>query len=178
MNEKLPSREQAIQLLIENRCSAQVIRHCKAVAKLALETGQVLKKKGHNIDLDIIEVGALLHDIGRSKTHSVDHVVAGAEIARAAGLHSSLISIIKTHVGGGIDDAEAAELGWPNDDVYVPVTLEEKIVSYADKLIEGSRRVPITKTIEQLKRDLKPEAAERVRKISEEITALVGDKHD
>ena len=131
-----------------------------------------------NVNEDIAELGALLHDIGRSRTHSVHHAVVGAEIARAAGLPDSLISIIKTHIGGGIETTEAEELAWPKGDVYIPVTLEEKIVSYADKLIEGSRRAPITKTVEQLNRNLKPEAAERVRKINEEITALVGDKHD
>jgi uncharacterized protein len=174
VSEKLPSREQALQLLFENGCSAKVINHCKAVAKLALETANILKEKGFKIDLELVEAGALLHDIGRSKTHTVHHAVAGAEIAKAAGLPDSVVSIIKRHVGGGINSSEAEKLGWP-EDVYVPISLEEKIVSYADKLIENSRRAPIDITIEKLSGELKPEAAERVRTLYEEITCLIGD---
>ena len=59
--------------------------------------------------------------------------------------------------------------------VTFPVTLEEKIVSYADKLIENGKRVPVNRVIEQLYRESKPEAAERVRKLHKEITALLGD---
>ena len=77
-------------------------------------------------------------------------------------------------MGGGITSREAEKLGWPKD-VYMPVTLEEKIVSYADKLIENSKRAPITITIEKLDRELKHEAAERVRKLHEEITGLMSD---
>ena len=55
------------------------------------------------------------------------------------------------------------------------MTLEEKIVSYADKLIAKSKQVPIEVTIKELSRDLKPEAVERVRKLHEEINALLGD---
>jgi uncharacterized protein len=101
--------------------------------------------------------------------------VVGAEIAEAAGLPDSVVSIIKRHVGGGITPREAAKLGWPKD-VYVPITLEEKIVSYADKLIENSKRVPIDVIIEKLSGELKYDAAERVRKLYEEITGLIGDR--
>ncbi len=141
MSSKLPSREQALTLLQQNHCSPRVIAHCKAVAKLSIETAKICQKKGLTIDLELVEVGALLHDLGRSKTHSVNHAVVGAEIAKQAGLPESVINIIKRHVGGGITNAEAKELGWPEDN-YVPVTLEEKIVSYADKLVETSKRVP------------------------------------
>ena len=110
------------------------------------------------INSELVEAGALLHDIGRSKTHTVNHAVVGAEIAKAAELPDSVVSIIKR----------------PKD-VYMPVTLEEKIVSYADKLIENSKRAPITITIEKLDRELKHEAAERVRKLHEEITGLMSD---
>jgi uncharacterized protein len=121
-----------------------------------------------------VEVGALLHDIGRSKTHTVHHAVVGAEIAEAAGLPEAVISIIKRHVGGGITASEAKKLGWP-EDVYVPITLEEKIVSYADKLIENAKCAPVERTIEKLSKERKAEAAERVRKLYDEITNLIGD---
>jgi uncharacterized protein len=127
-----------------------------------------------NVDFELVEIGAFLHDIGRSKTHTVHHAVVGAEIAKSAGLPELVVSIIKRHVGGGIAASEAEKLGWPKD-VYVPVTLEEKIVSYADKLIEGSNRVPVEITIEKLVKEQKHEAAERVRKLHEEIAELIGD---
>jgi len=174
VSEKLPSREQAIQLLRESQCSLKVIRHCKAVAKLALETAEACKENGLNVNLELVEIGALLHDVGRSKTHSVHHAVVGAEILEAAGLPEAVISIIKRHVGGGITSDEAEELGWPND-VYVPVTIEEKIVSYADKLIEKSKRVPIEVTVEELVKEGRHEAAERVLKLQKEMAELIGD---
>ena len=173
MSNKLPSREQALQLLRENHCSTQVIAHCKAVAKVAVETAQACQKKGLKVDVDLVEVGALLHDLGRSRTHSVSHAVVGAEIAKAKGLPEPVIAIIKRHVGGGITDAEAQELGWPADN-YIPVALEEKIVSYADKLVETSNRVPIELTINKLREERLDAAAERVRKLHDEITKIVG----
>lgn len=173
MSETLPSREQALQLLREQGCSAKVINHCKAVAELALETANILKDKGFQINFGLVEIGALLHDIGRSKTHTVDHAVVGAEIGKSAGLPDSVVSIIKRHVGGGITNTEAEKLGWPKD-VYVPITLEEKVVSYADKLIENSKRAPIDLTVKKLSGELKWEAAERIQKLHEEIASLIG----
>ena len=161
-----------MQLLRKNHCSKKVINHCKAVAGLALETASALEMRGFKIDFALVEAGALLHDIGRSKTHSVHHAVVGAEIAEAAGLPDSVVAIIKRHVGGGITASEAEELGWPKD-VYVPVTLEEKVVAYADKLIEKGKRAPIDITVEKLEAERKPEAAERVRKLYDEITGLM-----
>jgi uncharacterized protein len=152
----------------------EVINHCKAVAKLALETASILKEKGLKVDANLVEAGALLHDIGRSRNHTVHHAIIGADIVKSAGLPDSVVSIIKRHVGGGITVSEAEKLGWPRD-IYVPITLEEKIVSYADKLIENSKRVSIDATIEKLSEEKKIEAAERVRKINEEITGFIGE---
>jgi len=163
-----------LQLLRESQCSEKVITHCEAVKELALETASILSERGLKIDFALVESGALLHDIGRSKTHTVHHAVFGAEIAKSAGLPESVVSIIKRHVGGGITATEAEELGWPTD-VYVPITLEEKVVSYADKLIENSKRAPIDVTIEKLSAEMKYDAADRVRKLYEEITGLIGD---
>ena len=98
--------------------------------------------------MNLVEVGALLHDIGRSKTHAIDHGVVGSKIAESEGLPESIVRIIRRHVGGGITAEEAEAFGWPKD-VYMPETLEEKIVSYADKLIDKSKRVPIEVEIEE-----------------------------
>jgi uncharacterized protein len=174
VSEKLPTREQALRFLVESGCRENVVRHVEAVSALAVEIAEACRKKGYNVDVHLVEVGGLLHDIGRAQTHSVHHAVLGAKIATSLGLPEPVISIIKRHVGGGITAREARKLGWPKD-VYVPLTLEEKIVSYADKLIEGSRRVPIEVTIEELSRDLPPTAIERLWKLHEEMLVLVGN---
>jgi uncharacterized protein len=169
----LPSREQAIQLLCENNCPPVVIRHCEAVADLALEIATKLQSKGLKINLDLVQAGALLHDIGRSKTHNVNHGIVGSQIVKSADLPESLSNIIKRHVGGGITKEEATQFGWPKDN-YIPQSLEEKVVSYSDKLIDREERVPIDLEIQRLSVGHK-EAAERVRKLHEEITNLLGN---
>jgi len=146
----------------------------ETVSQLAVEMAENCKQRGHQVNVQLVEIGALLHDIGRARTHSVHHAVAGAEIARQLGLPEQVIRIIKRHVGGGITQKEARKLGWP-EDTYTPETLEEKVVSYADKLIEGSRRVPITNTIEELSQELPPSAIERIWKLHEEMLTLTGD---
>ena len=176
MSERLPSREQALQFLLQSGCSKGVIRHCEKVAELALEIGEECRRKGMDVDLKLVEIGALLHDIGRSKTHSVHHVVVGVEIARSFGLPQPVISVIQRHVGGGITPKEAKLLGWPKD-IYVPQTMEEKIVLYADKLVDGSRRVPIERTIKKFRSDKRVPASSitRLQKLHTEMLDLIGD---
>jgi uncharacterized protein len=169
----LPSREQAIQLLRENNCPPVVIRHCEAVADLASEIATKLQSKGLKINLELVQAGALLHDIGRSKTHGVNHGLVGSQIAKSEDLPESLSNIIKRHVGGGITIEEAIKFGWPTDN-YMPQSIEEKVVSYSDKLIDKEKRVPIDLEIQRLCVGHK-EAAERVRKLHEEITNLLGN---
>jgi uncharacterized protein len=173
VNNQLPTREQAIELLRKNHCSPQIINHCLAVADLSLEIATQLQKKGQTPDLKLVEAGALLHDIGRSKTNSVNHGVIGGKIAETEALPEPVIKIIKRHVGGGFTPEEAALFGWPPD-VYAPSSLEEKIVSYADKLIDNSnrKRVPIDVEISKLQAKGHKDGAERVRKLHEEMTTL------
>jgi len=176
VSNSLPSREQAISLLQKNNCSPQVIIHCRAVAELSLEMAKQLKKKGVDVDLKLVEAGALLHDIGRSRTNKVDHGVVGAQIAESEGLPDAVVKIIKRHVGGGFTAEEAAQFGWSRD-TYMPLSLEEKVVSYADKLVDNSKmkRVPIDVEIARLQAAGHKNGAERVRKLHEEMTALLSN---
>jgi len=174
VSERLPTREQALAFLRQTGCRSNVIRHMEAVSQFAVELAEDCKQRGYQVNVQLVEIGALLHDIGRTRTHSVHHAVAGAEIAKQLGLPEQVIRIIKRHVGGGITQKEARKLGWPKD-IYTPETLEEKIVSYADKLIKGSRRLPINRTIEELSQELPPPAIERIWKLHEEMLILIGD---
>jgi len=174
--EQLPSQDKAIKLLEKSGCSPNVIQHCKTVAKLAVEMARVLQKRGFTVDTELVEIGALLHDIGRSKTHSVDHAIAGAKIAESVGMPDAVTRIIERHVGAGIPQGEAMELGWPKKS-YLPETLEERIVAYADKLVEGNERVPINKTIAQFSRKLgknHPSIA-RLKALDNEFQSLLGE---
>ncbi len=174
MSSLLPSREQALELLRSNKCPLQVIRHCVAVADLAVKTAKQLEGKGLTINVDLVEAGALLHDLGRSKNHTVDHAIIGAQMAQTLGMPKSIIRIIKRHVGAGISAGEAAKLGWPKD-TYIPQTLEEKVICYADKLIDHGERKPIEIEISKLEKENRKEAAERVRKLYDEISNLLGN---
>jgi len=176
VNERLPTRQMALKLLFKSRCSRRVIEHCETVASLAVQIAKACKEKGLNVDVQLVEIGALLHDIGRSRTHTVDHAIVGAEIAKSLGLPSSIVSIIERHAGGGIDIDEAKQLGWPIKS-YLPQAMEEKIVCYADKLIEGKRRVKIERTIGKLSKELGKThpSLGRIAKLYEEFSSLVGD---
>ncbi len=176
MSEELPSPQMALELLSQSGCSRRVIAHCKTVTVLAVQIAKACEKKGLNVDIKLVEVGALLHDIGRSETHGVDHVIRGAEIARSLGLPKTVVSIIERHAGGGITLDEAQKLGWPIKS-YVPNTLEERIVTYADKLIEGRRRVPIERTVEKFSRELGKNHSSivRLKKLHDDFSSLIGD---
>jgi uncharacterized protein len=170
----LPNREQAIQILNQHNCPPQVIHHCLAVSALAMEIANKLKAKGCTVDLALVEAGALLHDLGRSKTHGVEHGLVGGQIAQSIGLPESVVHIIQRHVGAGITDEEADWLEFPQGN-YVPTTLEEKIVCYADKRIDHDKETPIEVEIQKLQASGYVEAAERVRNLHVEITHLLGE---
>jgi uncharacterized protein len=113
-----------------------IIGHIELVTKKAVEIGKILKKKGFKVDIELLEMGGYLHDIGRSVTHGVSHGVESARIIREFGFPEPLIRLVERHVGAGITAEEAKKLGLPEKD-YLPETLEEKILAYVDKFFES-----------------------------------------
>ena len=139
-----------IELLKKENTPENVIDHCIAVCKKAMK----IAANFDNADEDLIRKGALLHDIGRSKTHGITHAIEGVEIAKKYGYSQEVLNIIERHIGAGITKEEAAELGLPERS-YIPQTLEEKIVAHADNLISGSKEVDLDFVIEKWKRNIK-----------------------
>ena len=139
-----------IELLKKENTPENVIDHCRAVYKKAME----IAANFDNVDEDLIKKGALLHDIGRSKTHGITHAIEGVKIAERYGYDENVLNIIERHIGAGITEEEAKALGLPEKS-YIPLTLEEKIVAHADNLISGSDEVDIDFVIRKWKRNIK-----------------------
>lgn len=165
---EIPNPGQCLRLLRDAGCSEEVIRHCKAVRKVAVR----IAKKAH-ANIELVEAGALLHDIGRSKTQGILHGVEGAEIARRLGLSERLVNIIERHLGAGIPKDEAIVLGLPPKD-YMPITLEEKIVAHADNLIENDHEHHIEKEVEKALQKGHIKHAERLMQLHHELSKRCG----
>lgn len=139
----IPNQEECIELLKKSGCSEEVIVHCKAVRDIAVKMA-----KRANADVKLVEAGALLHDIGRSKTHDIRHLVEGVKIAKELGLPDSIIRIIERHVGAGLPAEDAKRLGLPEKN-YIPETLEEKIVCHSDNLVDDGQRQNVEIEVEK-----------------------------
>jgi uncharacterized protein len=168
----LTTRAEAIKLLEETGCAPNVIEHCKEVASLAVEIANKAKAAGRNVNPELVEVGALLHDFGRCRTHKIAHAVEGYRLARTRGLEPEISEIIKRHIGAGISTEEARKLGLPEDD-YFPRSLEEKIVAHADNLVKGKSRITVAERTALMRKQEVPEnVIERVNKLAEEVEGL------
>jgi uncharacterized protein len=123
------------------------------VSYLAVKLAKKFQLKGVEVDLALVEIGGLLHDIGRSKTHTIQHAILGAKLVTSFHLPEALSKIVERHTGSGIPSEEAVKLGLPNRD-FIPQSLEEKIVSYADKLVDGEREMSFREAFNRFSEDL------------------------
>ncbi len=156
-----------IELLKNVGCSDRVIEHILAVKRVAL---RIADESSIPVDRELVRMGALLHDIGRARTHGIEHAVIGAEMARELGMDERIVRIIERHIGAGITADEARVLGIPGKD-YVPQTPEEKIVTYADNLIKGIRETSFETAFEGFRNipGIGKPAIERFIRLHEEI---------
>lgn len=154
-----------LKLLDDLNSSTYLIEHSEAVLAKALEIAT-----NFDVDLEIVRAGALLHDVGRTKTQGVRHGIEGAQILREQGFPKDVVRIAEVHIGAGIPRNEACLLGLPCQD-YLPVILEEKIVAHADNLIHGTREVSLEFVVEKWKKSMGKNhpSIDRLRKLHGEL---------
>jgi uncharacterized protein len=126
------------RLLAREGCSPKVIGHCRMVNAIAME----YVGGDSTADPELVLAGSMLHDIGRSQVHTIGHAQVGAGICRGLGQPEEVARIVECHTGAGLTADECTLLGLlPKD--CMPKTLEEKIVTNADNLAGGKRRISI-----------------------------------
>ena len=123
--------------------SEKTVRHSMAVSKTSLEIAEKIRKKGVSVDLNLVEAGALLHDIGRHRVHGIEHGQAGEETLLRLGYPGPLARIAKKHVLCGMLPSAKDEDRQNGENNDPEMTLEEKIVCYADKITQENKRTTL-----------------------------------
>ena len=137
----IPSEKEALALHSKYGSGERIVRHCQTVARVAGILAEGLEKSGVKIDTKTVVAAALLHDIGRSRFQTVRHGVEGAEMIEREDVDRRVVEIVRKHVGAGISPEEAERLGLPRLD-YIPSTIEERVVCFADKMVDSDRVRP------------------------------------
>jgi uncharacterized protein len=126
-----------------------LLRHSVRVAGKAREIARRLAAEG--VDIDFVYEAGLLHDIGMLFTDAPDigchgslpylcHGYKGRELLEAEGLPRHAL-VCDRHIGIGLSAAEIEAQGLPlpvRD--MLPLTVEERIVTYADLFFSKSPR--------------------------------------
>lgn len=141
-----------------------VITHSECVARKALGC---LRLKGIEADEGFVKEAAMLHDIGVVKCNApaihchgtlpyICHGIEGKRILDSLGYPRHAL-VCERHTGSGltIEDIVRQGLPLPHRDLC-PVTIEEKVICYADKFFSKSGNLteekPLDKVIRQMKK--------------------------
>ena len=158
----------------ENELKNIYMVHARAVADFALG----LARKHPELELDeaFVYEAAMLHDIGIFLTDAprihcygseeyLCHGYLGAELLRSIGLERHA-RVCERHTGTGLTKEVIERNGWniPVKD-FVPETLEEQLICFADKFFSKTKFLHEPRTFEQV--------VESMRKISEDSVKKV-----
>lgn len=163
-----------------------LVNHGRSVAKKALEIAHELHYL--NPDCELIEESAMLHDIGVFKTYMpalqcfgnfpyICHGYLGRELLESEGLPKHAL-ICERHVGMGIalEEIKKKALPLPLRDA-VPISLEEKIICFADKFFSKNDRWLYTpKPISQIKAMLAKYGEDKVKLFDEWLAFFQREK--
>ena len=167
----IPDEAEALRIHRKYGSAPIIVEHCRAVERVASIVASELSRRGVAVDERVVRAGALLHDVGRTRVQTVRHGYEGAEILRREGVDESVVEVVKRHVGAGISREEAKELGLPDGD-YVPKTLEQKVVCFADKMIDSSKARPFVEEVKRFVR--KGHDVRRLEALKEEMRVQLG----
>jgi hypothetical protein len=107
----------------------------------------------------------------------VQHVWESVRIAREHGLPETLVLCIGRHIASGFTSEEARELGLPDGD-YMPLTLEDKVVSFSDNLVSDRSIKTTAQAAERMRSKGFELSAARMLMIARELALLCGEDID
>ncbi|MDE6548023.1 MAG: HDIG domain-containing protein [Muribaculaceae bacterium] len=140
-----------------------LLTHSEMVARKALDVAEAAKL---NIDKDFVYQAAMLHDIGIFKCDAsgiycygtepyIRHGIIGGELLRQEGADEAYARVCERHTGSGLTAKEIAETGMPLPHMdFLPETLEEKLICYADKFFSKSGDPREEKSLDRVRKSM------------------------
>ena len=149
-NLHLPDVAECLALLAEQEVVPRVLEHSQAVAAVAFRLATWLRELGEAIDPLLAHRGGLLHDLDKITSRQLNqkHGRLGAQILRQKG-YPELANIVERHLMFNLSDPANR-----------PVTWEEKLVHYVDKIVEDSTVVSVARRLEGLRQRYPEHAGE------------------
>ena len=158
-----------------------LLTHSECVARKAMEC---LARHSYDINREFVYEAAMLHDIGIIFTDAPDiychgelpyicHGVEGRKLLEAERLPEHAL-VCERHTGAGlsISDIKSQNLPLPRRDM-LPVTLEEKLVCYADKFFSKSGDLKKEKQLDRIRQGMARHGEETLARF-EELHKLFG----
>jgi putative nucleotidyltransferase with HDIG domain len=111
----IPTRDQAEAVLASFDLPDGLVTHSRGVSRVAAEAARLVEGRGIEVDVDLVEVAALLHDIDKLETRDGAgvHGEVGAERLRRMD-YGELAPPVASHpVTALLDDARFPR-GWPS----------------------------------------------------------------
>ena len=135
------------QLFDEYGTPEHVRRHCDAVADVAVKIGKALSSGGYDLDLELIEGAARVHDVARTEPK---HDEVGAEYLIARG-YPAEAELVRGHMKHPFSDPGKVD--------------EQDVICLADRVVREDEYVGIEKRIEYLlaKPGITPEGSAMIR---------------
>lgn len=124
--------------------------HVQMVASISYQMAVWLRNAGEKINPLLVHRSGLLHDLAKmqtlgKETSSMGHAELGSRLMEDRG-YPQIGQVIRTHALHSLNELE---------------TWEQKLVYFADKLVEGSHLIPLEERIKSLKKRY-PHEAERI----------------
>lgn len=160
---------------VENELKNIYNIHAEKVTSLALE--MATRHPELNIDSDFVKEAAMLHDLGIFLTDApriycfgtepyLCHGYLGAELLRTLG-YERHARVCERHTGTGLTKEQVVANGWnlPVKD-FVPETIEEQLICFADKFYSKTKFLETRRTFEQVVDSMSKISAESVEKVN------------
>jgi putative hydrolase of the HAD superfamily len=133
--------DECLRLIAEQGGGQRLVNHSQAVAGAAFRMAYLLRQKGISVDPLLAHRGGLLHDLDKlsSRIQQRTHGELSDEILTGLGF-PDLGEIARRHLISAALVSESA-----------PITWEQKLVFYADKIAEGDSLVSVSERLQALR---------------------------